>query len=61
MGQSPCTPTTEPALESLQAATTEALLYKARAPQQEKPPQQEAHTPHLKNNPHSPQLEKACM
>ena len=32
---------------------------RAHALQQEKPPQQEAHTKHLESSPHSPQLEKA--
>ena len=50
---SPCTTTTEPAhprarvsqLLSLRAATTEAHAPRARAPQQEKPPQWEARAP----------------
>ena len=33
--------------------------YWACAPQQEKPPQWEAHTPHLRRSPHSPQSEKS--
>ena len=36
---SPCTTTTEPALLSPRAATTEACTPRAGAPQQEKPPQ----------------------
>ena len=36
---SPCVTTTEPALYSQRATTTEACAPRARAPQQEKPPQ----------------------
>ena len=36
---SPCATTTEPPLESLRATTTEARVPRARAEQQEKPPQ----------------------
>ena len=36
---SPCATTTEPALQIPQATTTEARTPRARAPQQEKPPQ----------------------
>ena len=39
---SPCTTTTEPELWSPRATTTEARVPRARAPQQEKPPQREA-------------------
>ena len=49
---SPCATTTEPALSSLGAKTTEPTLHilkaahpRARAPQQERPPQREAPTP----------------
>ena len=43
----------EPQLLSLRAATTEAHAPRARAPQQEKPPQWEAHTPQWEA--HTPQ------
>ena len=36
-----------------------SLCARARAPGQEKPPQEEAHVPRLERSPHSPQLEKA--
>ena len=41
------------------ATTTEALAPRAHDPQQQKPPQGEAHAPQLKSSPCSPQLEKA--
>ena len=50
----------EPQLLSPRATTTEADAPRACAPQQEKPPQWEAHTA-KKSNPCSPQLEKARM
>ena len=34
------------------------MYFRAFAPQQEKPPQGEAHAPQLEKSPHSPQLEK---
>ena len=46
----------EPQLLSSYTASTEAHI--ACAPQQEKPPQGEAHAPQLEKSPHSPQLEK---
>ena len=42
---SQCATTTEPALYSLWATTTEARAPRARAPQQEKPPQWETRAP----------------
>ena len=39
----------------LSAATTEALVPKAHAPQQEKPPPREAHAPQLESSPSSRQ------
>ena len=51
----------EPQLLSPRATTTEACAPRARAPQQEKPPQWEARAPQQKSSPRSPQLEKACM
>ena len=39
---------------------TEARAPKARALQQEKPPQREARTSHLESSPSSLQLEKTC-
>ena len=50
-----------PQLLSPHATTTEALVPRARAPQEEKPPQWEALTLQRRADPHSPQLEKACM
>ena len=49
----------EPQLLSPRAATTEACSPRARAPQQEKPPQWEALHTTTKSRPCSPQLEKA--
>ena len=40
------------------ASTTEAHEPRARAPQQEKPPQWKAHVLQLESSPHMPQLEK---
>ena len=54
---SPCSATTEPRLQSLQTATTEASHRRACA-SQEKPPQWEAYAPQHRATP-SPQLEKA--
>ena len=53
--------TTEPAFWSPQATMTEAHEPRARALQQEKPLQWEAHTPQLESSLHSPQLEKPHM
>ena len=49
----------EPQLLNPCAATTEARVPRACAPQQEKPPQWEARAPQQKGSPRSPQLEKA--
>ena len=46
----PCATTTEPVLYSLWATTTEAHAPRARAPQQEKPPQWEARAPQRRPN-----------
>ena len=40
---------------------TEATHPKACAPQQEKPPQKEAHAQQLESSPFLPQLDKACV
>ena len=48
---SPCATTTEPVLWNLCGATTEALTPRACAPQQEKPPQREAHLSQLESSP----------
>ena len=48
-----------PQLLSPRATTTEAHVPRARAQQQEKPPQWEACAPQWKSSPRSPQLEKA--
>ena len=49
-----------PQLLSLRAATTEARAPTAHTPQQEKPPQWEAHAQQQRVAPTRPQLEKAC-
>ena len=54
-----CTTTTEPALQSPRATTTEAHAPRACALQQEKPPQLEARRTATESSPRSPQLEKA--
>ena len=51
--------TSQPALWSLWAAATESSRSRACAPQQEKPPQWEAHALQLESNPYLLQLEKA--
>ena len=48
-----------PQLLSPHATTTEACVPRAHAPQQEKPPQQEARAPQRRVAPTSLQLEKA--
>ena len=60
MGQlCPCTTAAEPALYSSCATRTEAHGPRAYAPQQEKPPQREAHTLQLESSPCLPQLEES--
>ena len=54
-----CTTTIEPALYSPPATTTEGSAPRARALQQEKPPQWEVGAPQRKSSPRSRQLEKA--
>ena len=54
-----CSRAGEPQLLSPCAATTEAQAPRAGAPQQEKPPQWEAHSPQPESSPHLPQLEKS--
>jgi len=48
-----------PQLPSPRAASTEARVPRACAPQQERPQQREAHTLQLESNPCSPTLERA--
>ena len=47
-------------LKSPVATTAAARMPQSPFPQQEKPPQREAHTLQLESSPHSPQLEKTC-
>ena len=53
------TTTLKPVLQSLGTTITESAHPRAPALQQEKPPQQEAHTPQPESSPGSLQLEKS--